>query len=240
MTHAMISASPAQRQLANYLANRERTPPPSLPVKIGRQSGLATTYIISRTDGGVGASTLALMLEFFHACRVNIIQVGGLKSWAYTVRSEDDFLHVVPHHDEDRVSPPLDARMKQPDCVTIIEYEHGMPREALTAATLLTENFEAHVVLCLIGSRSDPGFRLPDIARREGIEPLVLTQHGLPDHRDQQILKIPTVPKQFAEKLRIAPHAFALIMDGWNIPIAALMFEKRLQDFGKRLAEWMA
>ena len=237
MSQAITPTTPGQSRLANFWTKRERVAPPSLPVKFGEQSGLATTYIIARTDGGVGASMLALMLESFHHERVAIIQVGGLRSWAFNGRSQGDFTHIIPHHDEDRISPPLDARVKQPDRVAIIEYEPGMVRQALEGATLLTEHFGAHLALCLIGSSTNSTFGLPDVARRQNVEPIVFRQHGIAPNRDPRTLKIPTVPRALAERLRSAPADFAHIADAWHTPIAGLTFEKNLNEFGKRIAE---
>ena len=237
MTNEISPSNPAQTRFADFTRKQNNVKSPSLPVRWGAQSGLATTFTIARTDGGVGASILALMLEYFYGKRVFIIQVGGLKSWAYAKREESDFLHIKPHEDEDRFSPPIDARIRQPERVAIIEFEHAMAREAIKAASLITHSFEAHAPLCLIASAHDPQFSLPDLARREGLEPVTFRQASAAPVCDEEILKIPTVPRALAVTLRTRPDEFAELPDAWFSPVAALTFKENLEAFKKRISE---
>ena len=166
--------------------------------------------------------------------------MGGLKSWAYKGRECADYIHIKPHEDEDRFSPPIDVRIRQPDRVAIIEYEHAMAREAIKAASLVTHTFKAFAPLFLIASLHDHDFGLPAIARRQNIEPIILRQPGAAPVHDKEVVKVPSIPMKLATSLRRDPMNFEALPDAWYSPVAALTFRDNLEVFKRAIAERMA
>ena len=108
-------------RLQTFLQERPPAPRPQLPLFYSRATTMAPTFIISRVDGGVGASMLALMLSLYLSDQPLIIQVGGMKSWAFRELSDGYFIHVKPGEEEDSMAAPLDHRLKHGERVAIIE-----------------------------------------------------------------------------------------------------------------------
>ena len=238
MTGALTPTGPDQARYLAYLKKLEPSKPRAIPVLFGEDSGVASTYIVARNAGGVGASMLVLMLAYLLQKQPLIIQVGGLQSWAYGHLGQEDFCHIKPHENADRFSPPLDRRLEQSTRVAIIEYEQAMPGEAIKAVNLLTDRFGAHGVLCLVAAAQDDAFRLADTAQEHGVTRLLrFREHGLAPEPRSDVIRIPTVPLKVAKHLRTAPGDFSDYASGWLGPVAAMTFYDGLHSMGAQILE---
>lgn len=238
MSNSIIPADKAKAVLANF---RRQHPPARhmmMPILMSETSGLASTYIFARNDGGVGVSTLVRMCCYFLPKQPFIIQVGGSKSWAYKDLGDDDFSHIRPYEDHDRFSPPLDKRMERPGRVAIIEYEQGMPREAIRAVNLLSREYASHAVLCLVASAEVEEFGAEKIAREQDVERLLLfREHNQVPESSGDYLQIPTVPRAIARQMRANPGSFNEYADAWLGPVSGMTFFKNLEAFERRIVE---
>lgn len=241
MSNAIIPADKAKAVLANFRRQHSPVRLTRMPILMSETSGLASTYIFARTDGGVGVSTLVRMCCYFLPEQPFIIQVGGSKSWAYKDLGNNDFSHIRPYEDCDRFSPPLDKRMEQPGRVAIIEYEQGMTREAIKAVNFLSRQYASHAVLCLVASAEVEEFGTAKIAREQDVERLLLfREHDQGPETSGDFLQIPTVPRVIAKQMRANPGSFNEYADAWLGPVSGMMFFESLDAFELRIVEQLA
>ena len=228
-------------RLQTFLQERPPVPQPKLPLKYHMTTGLAPTFIISRVDGGVGASMLALMLSLNFREQPLIIQVGGMKSWAYRELPQDYFVHIKLREEEDPIAGPLDRRLNQGERIAIIEYEQALPVEAITTANYLTDKLDGYAMLFLIADKNDQNFKLLQTAMDMGVESVIgLRKHAFMQRQNETLLQIPSVPSAIAAKLQAQPSSFAHALRCGENPIAIMHFRERLDAFFAEIARSMS
>ena len=219
-------------RLQTFLQERPPAPRPQLPLLYSSATTMAPTFIVSRVDGGVGASMLTLMLSLYLSDQPLIIQVGGMKSWAYRELSDGYFIHVKPGEEEDSMAAPLDHRLQHGDRVAIIEYEQALPVEAIGAANFIANELSAYSLLLLIADKHDREFKLLETAKNQGVERVIgLRKFSLMPRAGEPLLQIPTVPGKIAAKLQTQPSSFAYHMRALETPVATMNFQNRLNAF---------
>lgn len=242
MNNSLIPADPERLRLVEYVHRRMEGSLPALPVLHGQASGIASTYIVARNGGGVGASMLILLLSHLLKEQPFVVQVGGLRSWAYRHLEEQDFAH-FKIHEEAQVAgqlftAPLDKRLEHYTRPSLLEYDQSLPLHAIDAVNLMNDQLGAHAVLCLVGAANDDAFRLADTARAHGVQRLLLfrERHASRNKRGD-VIQIPTVPSKLAAHLRERPSDFGNDAAGWFAPVAAMTFRKNLQEMAASIME---
>ena len=228
-------------RLQTFLRERPPVPQPTLPLKYHVTTGLAPTFIISRIDGGVGASMFALMLSLYLREQPLIIQVGGMSSWAYRELAEDHFIHVKPGEEEDPIAGPLDRRLKQGERIAIIEYEQALPREAIETTNYIADRLDGYAMLFLIADKHDQNFKLLQTAMDMGVGCVLgMRKYALMQCQNETLLQIPSVPSAIAAKLQSQPSSFAYALKGSEYPVATMNFRERLDAFVAEIARSMS
>ena len=224
-------------RLQTFLQERPPVPQPILPLKYHVTTGLAPTFIISRVDGGVGASMLALMLSLNLREQPLVIQVGGMKSWAYRELPQDYFIHIKLREEEDSIAGPLDRRLKHGERVAIIEYEQALPIEAIATTNYIADKLDGYAMLFLIADKHDQTFKLLQTAMDMGVENVIgLRKYALMQRRNENLLQIPSVPSAIALKLQSQPSSFAYALKSMENPVATMNFRERLDAFFAEIA----
>ena len=241
MSTELTTEDSFEGRLQTFLQERPPVPKIDLPLFYQVTTGLAPTFVISRIDGGVGASMLALMLSLYLREQPLIIQVGGMKSWAYRELAEDHFMHIKPGEEEDPIAGPLDRRLKQGERVAIIEYEQAMPVEAITTTNYISEKLDGYAMLFLIADKHDQNFKLLQTAMDMGGERVMgLRKYALMQRQNENLLQIPSVPSAIAAKLQSQPSSFAYALKGSEYPIAMMTLRERLDAFVAKIARSMS
>ena len=101
---------------------------------------LGPTIVLSRRQGGTGASTLALELDYIFTLDALIIEIGGNRCAAFKGRSPDHHRHFSSYN-EDYINQALDLRLAHASRVTILEFEPTLFRQSLDIASKLTSRF---------------------------------------------------------------------------------------------------
>jgi|GEM_PF-1930687 len=244
MSNDLLPGDGFHARLQHMLQARPAKEKPVLPAFYNKDTNMAPTFVIGRVDGGVGASMFALLLSHYFKEQPLIIQVGGMKSWAYRELPENHFIHVKPLEEEggreDVLADTLDRRFKHGERIAIIEYEQALPGEAIGAANFITEELEGFSMLFLIADKNDEKFKLLDTAKNVEVERVVgLRKYGLGQRPDDPLLQIPGVPSFIASKLQTQPSSFAYQLKVSEQPVATIRFEGRLDAFFEEIARRM-
>jgi hypothetical protein len=67
-----------------------------------------------------------------------------------------------------------------------------------------------------------------------------LRQPGAIPARNEEVLKIPVIPRSLMNALRHKPDELAAIADSWFSPVAAMTFRDNLHAFGRRISARVA
>ncbi len=227
-------------RLQTFLQERPPVPKPKLPMMYHMTTMMAPTLIVSRVDGGVGASMLALMLSLYLPEQPLIIQVGGMKSWAYRELPENYFIHIKPGEEEDPIAAVLDNRLTYGDRVAIIEYEQALPVEAIAAANFIADKLSGYAMLFLIADKHDQNFKLLQTAKDMEVERVIgLRKYSLMQRTSDTLLQIPSMPSAIAAKLQTQPSSFAYALRALENPVATMNFQQKLDAFFAEIARRM-
>lgn len=244
MSNDLLPGDGFHARLQNFLQARPAAEKPQIPVFYNRQTNLAPTFLISRVDGGVGASMFALMLSLYLSEQPLVIQVGGMKSWAYRELPESHFIHVKPAEEEgdkaDVMAAPLDQRLRHGERIAIIEYEQALPGEAIGAANFIANELLGFSMLFLLADKNDRKFKLLESAINLEVERVVgMRKYGLMQRDDDPLLQIPSVPSSIAAKLQTQPSSFAYLLKAYETPVATMNFQKKLNCFFEEIKSRM-
>ena len=243
MSNDIVNHDGRSMLVRNYLRAQDSAASVPLPVIRNKQTGLAPTYFPARVEGGVGASMLGLMLSHFSGEQPLVIQIGGLKSWAYRDLSDDRFVHLKQVEEENLIAAVLDHRMAEQNIErpAIIEFEQALPREAIECARWLAERLDGFVMFCPIASRQDQEFKFLARAREAGLHSILpLRQFGLGRQKPDEVLRVPLVPAFIVEWLQHkAPH-LGYVLDNCERPVEAAMFADELQTFRNEIIRRMS
>lgn len=201
MSNDIMNSDPAYQKLAEVSRKREFQPLERFPEKRTAQTGFAPTYIIARYDGGVGASTLAAMLMPFLTNPL-LIEIGGNKPRALKSVDRENRIH-IPFVDHNPFGEALDARIQNASRTAIIECEQTAYRDAIEATTILRgAPFHNAAYLLIILAGIDNKLALVDLAHRSDIDdPIVFAQGGYSHASSEDIIRIPTLPKQLQTEI---------------------------------------
>ncbi|MXO49632.1 hypothetical protein GRI69_15380 [Erythrobacter vulgaris] len=244
MSNDLLPGDGFHARLQHMLQDRSAKEKLVLPAFYNKHTNLAPTFEIARVDGGVGASMFALLLSHYLKEQPLIIQVGGMKSWAYRELPENHFIHVKPIDEEgdreDVLAASLDRRLRHGERIAIIEYEQALPAEAIGAANFIANQLHGFSMLFLIADKNDVKFKLLETAINLEVERVVgLRKHGLAQRADDRLLQIPAVPSFIAAKLQSQPSSFAFQLKASENPVAAMRFQERLDAFFEEIKRRM-
>lgn len=242
MINDIVNHDGSAMVVRNYLRAQDNAASVPLPVIRNKQTGLAPTYFPARVEGGVGASMLSLMLSHFSREQPLVIQIGGLKSWAYRDLSDDRFIHLKEVEEENLIAAVLDHRMAKENIErpVIIEFEQALPREAIECARWLAERLGGFVMFCPIASRQDREFKFLARLREAGIHSILpLRQYGLGRQKTDELLRVPLVPSFIVEWLQHKVAHLGYVLDNCERPVEAAMFADELQTFRNEIIRRM-
>lgn len=244
MSNDLLPGDGFHARLQHMLQARPAKEKPVLPAFYNKQTNMAPTFIIGRVDGGVGASMFALMLSLYHEEQPLIIQVGGMKSWAYRELPENHFIHVKPIDEEgdreDVLAASLDRRLKHGERIAIIEYEQALPAEAIGAANFIANELQGFSMLFLIADKNDEKFKLLETATNLDVQRVIgLRKYGLGQRPDDRLLQVPGVPSFIAARLQSQPSSFAYQLKASEKPVATMRFKERLDAFFEDISRRM-
>jgi hypothetical protein len=244
MSNDLLPGDGFQARLQTFLQERPAKQKPELPAYYNERTNLAPTFTIGRVDGGVGCSTFALMMAQYVKEQPLVIQVGGMKSWAYRDLPENHFVHIKPSEKEggreDVLADTLDHRLKHGERIAIIEYEQALASEAIHSANFIANELQGFSMLFLIADKNDLKFKLLEAATNVGCQHVVgLRKYGLAQPQDDPLLQIPSVPSAIATKLQTQPSSFAYQLRAPENPVAAMRFKARLDAFFEEIIRRM-
>lgn len=206
-----------------------------LPVRISPDTGLAPTYLVSRHEGGVGASTLIAMLL---PLLVNpfLIEIGGnmpraLQSVAPADRARYE------SGDPDSYKNAIDRRLEVASRIAIIEFEQSLFREAVEVAQFLSgEGCRGAVTLMLVASKIDKKLGLLKHAKDSGIqEVIVFGQACLAKEERPGVIHIPVLPENIQNSLYEQKQGFADAVRARERLYTAHLFKASLQKFYREI-----
>lgn len=145
----------------------------ALPQSIS-EYGTNVTYFLVHRDG-IGASTVALMLEPFLPVEPLIMEVGTNVSRALKYVPRQDRHFHVQEANERSIPKALDWRLERPGTPAIIEVGRTLYKEAINAATALASiDREAKVIFMFIANEHDEHLKIPELARNMGLRDVIV------------------------------------------------------------------
>lgn len=242
MSNELAIPDDLEDRFRKFLQKKAPPPPAALPLLFSQSSGVASTFLIARNQGGVGAGILTMMLSLHLQQQPFIIQVGGLRSWAFEGLSDEDFCHfkTSDFEAEDWLSPPLDKRLEQPTRPAILEYPPEMPQQAVMAANMLSNELGGHAVLCVIGAAEDVNLKVAEAAANRGVRDILRfrTWRARDEHRSD-VIQIPTVPAKFLRHLYQNPRDLGELIQKDLGLFATVTFYNKILAMGDRIKENM-
>lgn len=140
----------------------------TLPQSIS-EYGTNVTYFLVHRDG-IGASTVALMLEPFLPVEPLIMEVGTNVSRVLKYVPRQDRHFHVQEADERSIPKALDWRLERPGTPAIIEVGRTLYKQAINTAIALTSiDSEAQVIFMFIANEHDDQLKIPELARKMGL-----------------------------------------------------------------------
>lgn len=244
MSNDLLPGDGFQARLQTLLQARPAKEKLVLPAFYNKHTNMAPTFLSGRVDGGVGSSMFTLMLSYYLKEQPLVIQVGGMKSWAYRELPDNHFIHVKPIDEEgdreDVLAATLDRRLKHGERIAIIEFEQALPGEAIGATNFIADQLEGFSMLFLIADKNDEKFRLLKTAINLETQRVAgLRKQSLGQRPDDPLLQIPSVPNFIAAKLQTQPSSFAYQLEASENPVAAMQFKKRLDAFFEEIKRRM-
>jgi len=173
MTTDIVPFDPFRSKLQAATQIMNPTGAVTLPQSIS-EYGINVTYFLVHRDG-IGASTVALMLEPFLPVEPLIMEVGTNVSRALKYVPRQDRHFHVQEADERSIPKALDWRLERPGTPAIIEVGRTLYKEAIRTAIALTSiDPEAQVIFMFIANEYDEKLIIPKAAREEGLKDVIV------------------------------------------------------------------
>lgn len=156
---------------------------------------IAHTILTVRRRGGVGATSLALTLEYLLKRPLLQIEVGGAASPAFKTRKESEYLHIAST-DPARVDKALDARLRFASEPAVIEFEPALYQRTLDIALTLRRLVSpSRISVFYIAGLHDPMPKYATNAYNRGLNDLYVCREAKQDiGRDpDNLLQLPWI-----------------------------------------------
>lgn len=173
MTTDIVPFDPFRSKLQAATQIMNPTGAVTLPQSIS-EYGINVTYFLVHRDG-IGASTVALMLEPFLPVEPLIMEVGTNVSRALKYVPRQDRHFHVQEANETSIPKALDWRLERPGTPAILEVGRTLYKEAINTAIALTSiDHEAQVIFIFIANEHDDQLKIPELARNMGLQRVVV------------------------------------------------------------------
>lgn len=240
MSNDLVHSDPAYRKLLANSRQHELQALHRFPENRNAETGFAQTYIIARYDGGVGASTLAAMMVPF-VTKPMIIEIGGNQARALKSIGAEDRLR-FKGAEGGGFGDAIDARIQCASRTAIIECEQEAYRDAIEATAVLRDSpYHSPAFLLIVAADVDRKLRLVDLAAQLGInEPIVFDQHGSGRARNDDHIRIPTLPKQLQTEIYGNGKSLTQAIQENQTMYTVRTFASEYAKFGQRVHDRIA